>query len=100
MGDMIVPSQDMNPATLAAEQREAYGLSKPYMGGVGRRPTYLCSICNAAFSSGTKAPADLVDKPESHTNRAVSHGGFDRLVICDTCRYERILRQLLLNSRA
>jgi len=57
-------------------------------------------ICNSPFEEGSKASSDLIDKPESHTNRGISHGQFGYITVCNTCKYERILRQLLLGKRA
>jgi hypothetical protein len=62
---------------------------------------YLCPICNAPFDSkdGIKASADFIDNQQTHTNRAPSHGSFSYVMVCPTCYYERLLRQVLLGSR-
>lgn len=98
--DLLAPASDRNAMELAREQLEAYAASKPFMGRVVSNARYLCGVCNAGFTSGTEARADFLEKPESHTNRAVSHGRFGKLVICNVCKHERLLRQLLLNARA
>jgi hypothetical protein len=51
------------------------------------------------FDRGTVAAADFLDKPESHTNRAVAHGAPGSIVICNACKFERFLQQLLLGDR-
>jgi hypothetical protein len=84
---------------LIKQQIEAYSKSKPFAGKQVQKAEYLCPICNIPFTEGTKASADFIDNPESHTNRGVSHGGFGYVTICNTCKYERILRQLLLGNK-
>jgi len=100
MQDLVHPVEEVDLAELARRQLEFYGASKPVAGKELKKAQYLCPICNSPFESGTKGKADLINKPESHTNRAISHGPFGYVMICDTCKYERILRQLLLGERA
>jgi hypothetical protein len=98
--DLVHPVEKVNLTKLARRQLEFYAASKPIAGKKRKRAKYFCPICNTPFESGTKAAADFISKPESHTNRAISHGPFGYIMICDTCKYERILRQLLLGERA
>jgi len=98
--DLVHPLEKVDLAELAHRQFEFYAASKPVAGKELKKAQYLCPICNTPFESGTKAKADFISKPESHTNRAISHGPFGYIMICDTCKYERILRQLLLGERA
>ena len=60
---------------------------------------HLCPICNARFGGGSTAKAAYLDKPESHTNRAVSHGSPGYIVICMACKYERFIQQLILGGK-
>jgi len=48
---------------------------------------------------GKSAKAAYLDNPESHTNRAVSHGSPGYIVICPPCQYERFIQQLLLGGK-
>nr|MBC7245030.1 hypothetical protein [Chloroflexota bacterium] len=98
--DLVHPVEKVDLAELARHQLEFYAASKPVAGKELKNAQFLCPICNSPFESGTKAKADFINKPESHTNRAISHGPFGYVMICDTCKYERILRQLLLGERA
>lgn len=100
MQDLIAPATGVDPTSLARQQVEFYAVSKPFAGKQVKRARYLCPICNTPFKEGTKATADYIDKPESHTNRGIAHGPFGYITICDTCKYERVLRQLLLGDRA
>lgn len=97
--DLIAPSPLPNFVEIAERQQEYYSISKRFAGKKGRKAVYFCPICNIPFESGTQAKADFVDKPESHTNRATAYGGFDKIFICDACKYERLLRQVLLGEK-
>ncbi|MEM3433637.1 MAG: hypothetical protein QXP27_05635, partial [Candidatus Methanomethyliaceae archaeon] len=98
--DLVSPAAQVDLAELARQQMEFYAASKPFAGKQTKKARYICPICNMPFDKGTKAAADFIDKPESHTNRGVAHGPFGYITICNTCKYERILRQLLLGKRA
>lgn len=97
MSDLVHPVQEMNLAELAQEQMQAYAVTKEN----ARRDKgfHLCPICNATFEGGTVAKADFLANPESHTNRGASHGSAGYIVICDTCKFERFLQQLILGSK-
>lgn len=97
MPDLIHPSPKLNLDELIAQQIQAYGQTKAN----ARKDNglHLCPICNGQFDGGTKAKADFVENPEGHTNRGVSHGRAGQIVICEACKYERFLRQLLLGSQ-
>lgn len=99
ISDLIAPAPLPNFADVAELQQEYYSISKKFAGKKGRKAIYFCPICNIPFESGTQAKADFVDKPESHTNRATAYGGFDKIFICDACKYERLLRQVLLGEK-
>ncbi len=98
--DLVRPAPEVDLKELARQQMEFYSVSKPFAGRQTRKARYMCPICNTSFEEGTKAAADFIDKPESHTNRGVAHAPFGYITICNTCKYERILRQLLLGERA
>lgn len=97
MPDLIHPSPQLNLDELIAQQMQAYGETKA--NARKDKGLHLCPICNQTFDGGTKAKADFVDNPEGHTNRGVSHGRSGQIVICEACKYERFLRQLLLGSQ-
>ncbi len=97
MPDLIHPSPQLNLDELIAQQMQAYGETKA--NARKDKGLHLCPICNQTFDGGTKAKADFVDNPEGHTNRGVSHGRAGQIVICEACKYERFLRQLLLGSQ-
>ena len=97
MPDLIHPSPKLDLDELIAQQIQAYGETKA--NARKDKGLHLCPICNQTFDGGTKAKADFVGNPEGHTNRGVSHGGAGQIVICDTCKYERFLQQLLLGSQ-
>jgi len=97
MPDLVRPTMEVNLAELAKQQIEAYATTK----GNARRDKgmHLCPICNATFEGGTVAKADFLANPESHTNRGVSHGNAGYIVICDACKFERFLQQLILGTK-
>ena len=97
MPDLIHPSPKLNLDELIAQQMQAYGETKA--NARKDKGLHLCPICNGQFDGGTKAKADFVGNPEGHTNRGISHGRAGQIVICDTCKYERFLQQLLLGSQ-
>ena len=97
MPDLIHPSPKLDLDELIAQQMQAYGETKA--NARKDKGLHLCPICNGQFDGGTKAKADFVGNPEGHTNRGISHGGAGQIVICDTCKYERFLQQLLLGSQ-
>ena len=97
MPDLTHPSPKLDLDELIAQQIQAYGETKA--NARKEKGLHLCPICNGAFDGGTKAKADFVGNPEGHTNRGVSHGGAGQIVICETCKYERFLQQLLLGSQ-
>ena len=97
MPDLTHPSPKLALDELIAQQIQAYGETKA--NARKEKGLHLCPICNGAFDGGTKAKADFVGNPEGHTNRGVSHGGAGQIVICETCKYERFLQQLLLGSQ-
>lgn len=99
MKDVVKPASMANLKDLAEQQWEAYGLSKPFAGKTTKKAQYFCPLCNVPFREGVKASADFLDNPQSHTNRSVSHGPFDYVVICESCKYERFLRQILLGGK-
>ncbi len=96
--DLVHPARLQDVRLLAQMQQRAYTQSKPEVFR-DRATSRLCPLCNAQFERGTAATADFVDKPDSHTNRAVSHGRTGKVVICDACKYERFLAQLLLGEK-
>ncbi|MHB1653891.1 MAG: hypothetical protein ACYCVD_15665 [Desulfitobacteriaceae bacterium] len=98
--DLVSPTAKVNVTDLAIQQMKYYSASKQFAGKQSRKANYFCPICNTPFLSGAEAKADFVDKPESHTNRGIAHGAFNHINICNSCKYERILRQLLLGERA
>ncbi len=95
--DLIHPNE-LDAKALAAQQWSSYVVSKPSMFR-NADTVRVCPICNAHFSRGVLAKADFLGKPESHTNRAVAHGRTGKIVICNACKYEIFLRQLLLGDR-
>ncbi|MEW6664399.1 MAG: hypothetical protein AB1512_04155 [Thermodesulfobacteriota bacterium] len=95
--DLLHPSVRVEWASAAQEQLTIYEKSKVS----AKSPTgeHLCPICNRRFGEGSSAKAAYLDKPESHTNRAVSHGSPGYIVICSACKYERFIQQLLLGGK-
>jgi len=101
MNDLIHPAPYMDLRALADAQLGAYGQSKANAKRAGDVP-HLCPICNQSFTRGAVAIANLVGKgADAHTNRAVAHARspIPRVVICNTCKYEVFLRQLLLGDQ-
>lgn len=97
--DLVAPASLPNFSEIAELHRESYSISKKFAGKKGRNAHYFCPVCNTPFDNGTQARADFVDKPQAHTNRATAYGGFDKIFICNACKYERLLRQVLLGDR-
>ena len=95
--DLVHPAPQLDLSELVFQQLEGYARTK--MNARRNQGAHLCPICNVAFEGGTESKADFVDNPDAHTNRAASHGGGGKIVICDACKYERFLQQLLLGSK-
>lgn len=95
--DLIFPAEQVDFEGPVEEQIRAYRVTKP----VARKAKgqHLCPICNCPFVGGTNAKADFINKPESHTNRAPSHGSPGYIVICDACKFERFLQQQILDGK-
>ncbi len=96
--DLLHPGAPQDMVALVNEQLAAYEASK----AAAKKPqsgVHLCPICNVRFGSGASAKAAFLDNPESHSNRAVSHGSPGYVVICPACQYERFLQQLLLGGK-
>jgi hypothetical protein len=96
--DLLHPASNIDLVTVVKKQLAAYGDSKSFAKNP-RGGEHLCPICNTHFGAGKAAKAAYLDKPESHTNRAVSHGSPGYIVICPACKYERFIQQLLLGSK-
>jgi hypothetical protein len=96
--DDLIHPHTVDIKLLAGQQLDAYKISKPKTFKPGNA-SRICPICNKYFSQGTTATADFLDKPESHTNRAVAHGATGKVTICNACKYERFLQQLLLGEK-
>lgn len=101
MRDLIHPSAPRDIRQVAEHELNAFAGSKTYAGSENRKAVYLCPLCSSPFDStgGEYASADFIDKPQSHTNRATAHGNFNRIVVCNACRYERVLLQVLVGRR-
>jgi len=97
IGDLLHPASTSDLSQIVAQQLHAYAATKAN----ARRDkgVHLCPICNTTFDGGTVASADFLANPESHTNRAVSHGNAGYIVICDACKFERFLQQVLLGDK-
>lgn len=101
INDLLYPGGIGDVRLFAQEQLLHYSRSKPFAGKGINKGIYLCPICNVAFNleKGKQASADFLDNPQSHTNRAVSHGSFGYVMICLACYYERLLMQIMLGGR-
>lgn len=102
--DLQYPSTDQSIFSVGGDQLAAYQRGKddakrPPKSAGKRQPTLLCPICNDLYTGGTPGKADFLPKPESHTNRATAHGRAGNIVICESCKFERFLQQLLLGER-
>lgn len=97
MVDLIHPSFEYEWPAIAAEQLQVYEQSK--LAAKSSKGDHFCPICNQKFGSGSVAKAAYLDKPDSHTNRAVSHGSHGYIVICSACKYERFIQNLLLGGK-
>ena len=97
IADLIHPAPYLDLTELVTQQMQAYAQTKA--NARRSRGAHLCPICNVAFEGGTEAKADFVENPEAHTNRAMSHSGGGKIVICNACKFERFLQQLLLGSK-
>lgn len=99
MNDLVRPLPVLNLDELASQQLRAYAQSKKN----ARRKSgdHLCPVCNQQFVHGVEAIQDFVPSADSHTNRAVSHSSTSGrgIVICNACKFERFLQQLLLGSK-
>lgn len=97
--DLVKPNRPLELKEIVQKQLEAYSQSKPIAGKEVKKGLYLCPICNVSFEDAVKASANFLDNPQTHTNRGISHGSFGYVIICKTCYYEKILRQLILGDK-
>jgi len=100
--DLIHPAQhpiEGGIETVAQQQLGGYVVSKQHAFSKAAKAR-VCPVCNHRFDVGTVSKKDFVASPDSHTNRGISHGATGYIVICDACKYERLLQQLLLGERA
>jgi len=99
--DLLSPTPGGDVRALAKDQLTSYARSKPFAGKESAKGIYFCPICNTPFNpqGGIKASADFIANPQTHTNRGVAHGSFGYIMVCTTCYYERLLRQILLGTR-
>jgi len=97
MGDLLHPMPETNIIAFVAKQLSSYEESKP--SAKKEKGKHLCPICNQAFDEGKEVKVKLVASPEAHTNRAISHGTGGHVVICDICRNELSIQQIILGSQ-
>jgi len=90
LNDIIYPAKE---EVNFAKELEYYEQSKSNM--KRESGSHLCPICNRFFDKGKKTTSDIVDNPEAFTNRAISHGNPGKIVICESCRSEIYLKQIL-----
>jgi len=95
--DLLHPSSQSDWASAASAEMTAYDHSKAT--AKSSKGDHFCPICNSVFGEGSAAKAAYLDKPESHSNRAISHGSPGYIVICPACKYERFIQQLLLGGK-
>jgi len=105
INDLQHPNVDLDVSDLGGDQFKAYQRgkyeAKRSPKSVGKASvSLLCPICNDLYYGGTTGKADFLPKPESHTNRAPAHGRAGNIVICEACKFERFLQQLLLGEKA
>ena len=97
MNDLLYPISNTNINSFIEKQLSSYGESKP--AAKKETGTHLCPICNQAFGDGKEVKVKLVANPEAHTNRAISHGTAGHVVICNICRNELSIQQIILGSQ-
>ena len=97
MVDLLHPINDTNINNIIEKQLSSYEESKPV--AKRERGMHICPICNHAFGDGKEVKVKLVAKPEAHTNRAISHGIAGHVVICNICRNELSIQQIILGSQ-
>lgn len=99
LADLIQPS--LRPASPLDARRalEAYSVAKQ----TARKEEgpHVCPLCNNDFAEGQVAKADFLNKATAFTNRvpALARGG-GGVVICDACRFDRFIEQLLLGGKS
>jgi hypothetical protein len=98
INDLMYPTLTRGTDKLVNEQLKAYMACKEYAGRDNGKP-HICPVCNRVFSEGILANDSLLDRPGAFTNRIPSHGGPNGDVICNSCKYEIFLRQLLLGRK-
>jgi hypothetical protein len=98
--DLLIPTIEVKAKDLAARQLNHYRLSKASAGKELAAASHFCPICSIPFGPETakKALKDFIENPTTHTNRGVSHGKFDQVIVCSACYHERVLRQLLMGQ--
>ncbi len=83
----------------AKEQLKNYKNSKDNSNR-DKETEHICPICNEYFSKGAVGYADFLDKPQSFSNRGYAYCNTgNNVVICKSCYYERLLRQIFLGAK-
>jgi hypothetical protein len=97
--DLVEPAFMPSTPTDARRALEAYCVAKQR----ARKPEgpHVCPLCNRHFAEGQIAKADFLNKATAFTNRvpALARGG-GGVVICDACRFDRFIEQLLLGQKS
>lgn len=95
--DLVHPNPESSAPEQARKQLEHYCSGKESTKTL--KGSHLCPICNEAFGAGRPAKADFLDKPEQHTNRAPAFGSGAPVVICASCRLDRVFGKLVAGLR-
>jgi len=96
--DLLYPTCTTDIRSLTSEQLLAYCTFKRYAGCDNGKP-HICPLCNQVFSEGILANDSLLDKPGTFTNRIPAHGRPNGDVLCNSCKYEIFLQQILLGGK-
>lgn len=97
--DLIQPMHTPAGPADARRALEAYLVAKQTARKEEGR--HVCPLCNNHFGDGQIAKADFLYKATAFTNRvpALARGG-GGVVICDACRFDRFIEQLLLGQKS
>ena len=66
---------------------------------IGRGSDKGCSLCSSAFETQESSETDVIFAPQVYSNKNPINSGRVRRGICQLCKLEMMLRQILIRSR-
>ncbi|MCK8825367.1 hypothetical protein [Fuchsiella alkaliacetigena] len=98
--DLIFPSKRVEDIKDYAQQQLNYYKQAKHNLYSDTDKDHICPVCNQHFNIGNQGYEDFLHKPGGFSNRALAYKNVKNPMLCKTCYFEKILKQLLLGGRA